>query len=109
MITFIIAIILLLLGYFLYSKFIERILEIDPQRPTPAVAHPDGVDFVPMKSWRIHLIRGGTVIYRYITNLFPSIPAKMHHTHHHTHRHRYKQQHQQHNHFQRIMTQLVKS
>lgn len=57
MITFIIAIILLLLGYFLYSKFIERILEIDPQRPTPAVAHPDGVDFVPMKPWRIYLIQ----------------------------------------------------
>ena len=57
MISFLIAVVLLLLGYFLYSKIIERILKIDPTRQTPAVAHPDGVDYVPMKSWRIFLIQ----------------------------------------------------
>ena len=57
MITFLIAVVLLLLGYFLYSKVIERILKIDPARQTPAVAHPDGVDYVPMKPWRIYLIQ----------------------------------------------------
>ena len=57
MFTFIIAIVLLLLGYFLYSKFIERVIEVDPQRATPAVSHPDGVDYVPMKPWRIYLIQ----------------------------------------------------
>lgn len=57
MITFIISIILLLLGYFLYSKLIERLIGVDASRTTPAVAHPDGVDYVPMKPWRIFLIQ----------------------------------------------------
>ena len=57
MITFVISVILLLLGYWLYSKLIERIIGVDPQRTTPAVAHPDGVDYVPMKPWRIFLIQ----------------------------------------------------
>ena len=51
---FLLAIVLLLLGYLLYSKVIERIVEIDPNRPT---AHPDGVAYVPMKPWRIYLIQ----------------------------------------------------
>ena len=57
MISFIVAIVLLVLGYWLYSKVIERVIGVDPQRTTPAVAHPDGVDFVPMKPWRIFLIQ----------------------------------------------------
>ena len=57
MVTFIVAIVLLVLGYWIYSKVIERIIEVDPKRPTPAVAHPDGVDYVPMKPWRIYLIQ----------------------------------------------------
>ena len=57
MITFIISIVLLLLGYFLYSKMVERMVEADPNRPTPAVSHPDGVDYVPMKPWRMYLIQ----------------------------------------------------
>ena len=55
--SFLLAIVLLLLGYLLYSKVIERIVEVDPNRPTPAVEHTDGVDYVPMKSWRISLIQ----------------------------------------------------
>ncbi len=57
MITFVISVILLLLGYWLYSKLIERIIGVDPKRVTPAVAHPDGVDYVPMKPWRVFLIQ----------------------------------------------------
>ena len=57
MITFVISVILLLLGYWLYSKLIERIIGVDPKRVTPAVAHPDGIDYVPMKPWRIFLIQ----------------------------------------------------
>ena len=57
MVSFIIAVILLVLGYLLYSKVVEHILGVDPQRTTPAVAHPDGVDYVPMKPWRIFLIQ----------------------------------------------------
>lgn len=57
MITFCISIVLLVLGYFLYSKLIERVLGVDCSRVTPAVAHPDGVDYVPMKPWRVFLIQ----------------------------------------------------
>ena len=57
MVSFIVAIVLLVLGYLVYSKVVERILEVDSKRQTPAVAHPDGVDYVPMKPWRIYLIQ----------------------------------------------------
>ena len=36
-----------LVGYFVYSRFIARVLGVDPSRPTPAVAQRDGVDYVP--------------------------------------------------------------
>ena len=56
MVTFFICLILLILGFFTYSKLVEKIFRID-DRPTPAVAHPDGVDYVPMKTWRIFLVQ----------------------------------------------------
>ena len=56
MITFIFAIILLFCGYWLYGRLVERVFRPD-SRPTPAVEHPDGVDYVPMKTWRIFLIQ----------------------------------------------------
>ena len=34
-------------GYFLYARFIERVLKTDPSRPTPAHVRRDGVDFIP--------------------------------------------------------------
>lgn len=56
MITFIIAVIILLAGYFLYGKLVERVFCPD-DRPTPAIAHPDGVDYIPMKTWRVFLVQ----------------------------------------------------
>lgn len=57
MISFLLSIALLILGYWLYSRLIERIIGVDTNRVTPAVAHPDGVDYVPLKPWRIYLIQ----------------------------------------------------
>ncbi|HPE75264.1 MAG TPA: carbon starvation protein A [Draconibacterium sp.] len=57
MITFIISIVVLLLGYFFYSKIIERIQGIDETRETPATSMKDGVDYLPMPWWRIFLIQ----------------------------------------------------
>ena len=57
MVSFVLGVILLVVGYWLYSKFIERLIGVDSKRVTPAVAHPDGVDYVPMKPWRIFLIQ----------------------------------------------------
>lgn len=47
---------LLAVGYVFYGKLVERVFRPD-DRPTPAVAHPDGVDYIPMKNWRVFLIQ----------------------------------------------------
>lgn len=55
MITFFIALALLIGGYFIYSRISEKIFGID-DRPTPAIANPDGVDITPMPKWKSFLI-----------------------------------------------------
>ena len=57
MITFVVAIVLLVLGYLLYGRLMERIFGADPKRETPAQYMADGVDYVPMKPWRVFLIQ----------------------------------------------------
>ena len=57
MITFCIALVLLVLGYLIYGKLAERVFGVDPKRETPATYMADGVDYVPMKPWRIYLIQ----------------------------------------------------
>ena len=57
MITFIISLIVLVLGFILYGTFVERVFGINPNAETPAISKRDGVDFVPMKPWRIFLIQ----------------------------------------------------
>jgi len=57
MISFFIAIAALILGYFFYGKFIEKIFIIDPERKTPALTMADGVDYVPLPRWKISLIQ----------------------------------------------------
>ena len=56
MITFFIAVACLVLGYLLYGKVIERNFGPD-DRETPAVSVNDGVDFVPMPTWKVILIQ----------------------------------------------------
>jgi len=57
MISFFISIAVLLIGYFLYGSLAERIFGVEKERPTPAIANPDGVDFVPLATWRVFLIQ----------------------------------------------------
>lgn len=57
MITFFIAIIALVLGYVFYSRVVERVFGIEPERKTPALTLTDGVDYVPLPAWRIFLIQ----------------------------------------------------
>ena len=57
MITFCIALLVLIGGYFIYGKFIERVFGIEPDRKTPAIKNPDGVDFVPLHRWKIFMIQ----------------------------------------------------
>lgn len=56
MISFVIALIALVLGYFLYGRFVERVFGPDG-RPTPAVAKADGVDFVVLPNWKVFMIQ----------------------------------------------------
>ncbi|WP_413543964.1 carbon starvation protein A [Citricoccus nitrophenolicus] len=48
----VVGVAMILLGYFLYSKFISRrIFKLDPDYETPAHRYEDGVDFVPTNKW----------------------------------------------------------
>lgn len=57
MITFFIALAVLIIGYLVYGKIIDKLFGADPKRETPAITMADGVDYVPMKPWRIFLIQ----------------------------------------------------
>ena len=56
MISFLIALVLLVAGYFIYGRLVERVFEPD-DRPTPAVAKADGVDFLVLPGWKIFMIQ----------------------------------------------------
>ena len=57
MLVFLSACAALFLGYWFYSRLVEKIFGIMPQQPTPAVAACDNVDYVPLPVWRIFLIQ----------------------------------------------------
>ena len=56
MVTFLVAIALLIVGYFTYGKFIEKIFGVKEARTTPAYAKADGVDYVPMNTKKNSMI-----------------------------------------------------
>ncbi|MDY2725902.1 MAG: carbon starvation CstA family protein [Anaerostipes faecalis] len=56
MITFFIALLLLIVGYLIYGKIVEKNFGPD-DRQTPSLRIQDGIDFVPMKTWRCFLIQ----------------------------------------------------
>ncbi|MBO4590008.1 MAG: carbon starvation protein A [Bacteroidaceae bacterium] len=57
MYTFLLSIVALLLGYFLYSRLVERVVAPDASKPTPAVTHNDGMDYIPMPTWKVFMIQ----------------------------------------------------
>jgi len=57
MVSFVISIFALILGYFVYGRFVERIFGPDPSRETPAIAKGDGVDFIPLPTWKVYMIQ----------------------------------------------------
>ena len=56
MVTFTIALIALILGYVIYGSYINKIFGPD-DRKTPALTKADGVDFMPLPTWRIFMIQ----------------------------------------------------
>lgn len=57
MITFIIALVCLVLGYFVYGTFVEKVFGIDVNRKTPCYTMHDGADFLPMPTWKVFMIQ----------------------------------------------------
>lgn len=57
MITFILSVLLLVAAYFVYGKVVERYLDVDPSRKTPAYEKGDGVDFQPLPTWKVFIIQ----------------------------------------------------
>ena len=56
MITFTLALILLILGYMIYGSYVNRVFGPD-NRKTPALTKADGVDFIPLPTWKIFMIQ----------------------------------------------------
>lgn len=57
MYSFLICVAALVLGYALYGRFVASWFNPDPSRKTPAMNHPDGVDYVPMPMWKVYMIQ----------------------------------------------------
>ena len=56
MITFTLALLALIAGYFIYGAYVNRIFA-PTDRPTPAVTMADGVDYIPLPTWKIFMIQ----------------------------------------------------
>lgn len=56
MITFTLCLLALIAGYFTYGRLMERIFGPD-DRKTPALTKADGVDYIPLSTWRIFMIQ----------------------------------------------------
>lgn len=57
MITFCVALVMLILGYVVYGAIVEKIFGVDPNRRTPCYTMQDGVDYMPMPTWKVYLIQ----------------------------------------------------
>ncbi|MGJ8736814.1 carbon starvation CstA family protein [Zobellia laminariae] len=57
MVSFIISVLVLILGYYTYGKLVENIFGVDTERETPAIRLRDDIDFMPLPAWRIFLIQ----------------------------------------------------
>ncbi|MDE6770069.1 MAG: carbon starvation protein A, partial [Muribaculaceae bacterium] len=57
MISFLIALVVLIGGYFIYGAFVERVFSSDAKRLTPASTMADGIDYVALPTWKVFLIQ----------------------------------------------------
>ena len=56
MITFFVSLIVLILGFLIYGRFVEKVFK-PSTKPTPAITHNDGVDYIPMPTWKVFMIQ----------------------------------------------------
>lgn len=57
MVTFLLALVLLIVGYCIYGAIAEKVFQPDPEQKTPAYVNNDGVDYVPLDWKKIFLIQ----------------------------------------------------
>ena len=57
MLTFVICLVLLIVAYFTYGRYLEHVCKIDKSAAVPSATLYDGVDYVPMPRWRTFLIQ----------------------------------------------------
>ena len=57
MITFTFALVLLVVGYWVYGKYVNSLFAPDSTRKSPALTMADGVDFIPLPTWKIFMIQ----------------------------------------------------
>ena len=57
MISFVIALLALVIGYFTYGAFVSKVFGADGSRQTPCYTHQDGVDYIPMPTWKVYMIQ----------------------------------------------------
>ncbi len=57
MTEFLIALAALIAGYVIYSRVCARVFGVDPKRKMPAETRYDGVDFMPLPTWKVFLIQ----------------------------------------------------
>ena len=56
MITFTLCLLALIVGYFTYGRLMGRVFGPD-DRKTPALTKADGVDYIPLPTWKIFMIQ----------------------------------------------------
>ena len=57
MTEFLTALAALIAGYVIYSRVCARVFGVDPKRKMPAETRYDGVDFMPLPTWKVFLIQ----------------------------------------------------
>ena len=57
MTALLISLAVLIGGYFLYGLLVEKIFGIDTKRPMPCQTMADGIDYIPMPTWKVFLIQ----------------------------------------------------
>ena len=57
MISFLLCIVALVLGYLVYGKFVDKVFGSDKSRVTPAVSKADGIDYIALPTWKVFMIQ----------------------------------------------------
>ncbi|MCM1331963.1 MAG: carbon starvation protein A [Bacteroides sp.] len=57
MTTFLIALAVLISGYFIYGLLVERVIGCNPKREMPCYTKQDGIDYMPLPTWKVFLIQ----------------------------------------------------